>query len=136
MKPHLEEAELMLRLADRDLAAFHVLCRADEIHFSIVCFHAQQVIEKCLKAALFCRRIAFRRTHDLAMLSGLLLEHQVALPLSADELASLNPCAVMFRYDDVEFEIATLSPATLAEMVISTRRWADDVYRDAQNQES
>ena len=126
----------MLRLADRDLAAFNVLCRADEIHFSIVRFHAQQVIEKCLKAALFCHRIEFRRTHDLAMLSGLLAEHRVALPLSADQLASLNPCAVMLRYDDVEFEIPTLSPAALAEMAVSTRRWADDIYRDAQNLEA
>lgn len=136
MKPHLEEAGLMLRLADRDLAAFHVLCRADEIHYSIICFHAQQAIEKCLKAALFCHRIEFRRTHDLEMLSGLLAEHRIALPLSADQLASLNPCAVMLRYDDVEFEIATLGLADLSDMVVAMRQWADDVFRDAQSLET
>jgi HEPN domain-containing protein len=135
MKPHLDEAALMLRLADRDLAAFHVLCRADAIHYSIICFHAQQAIEKCLKAALFCHHIEFRRTHDLEMLSSLLTEHRIALPLSTDQLASLNPCAVMLRYDDVEFEVAAMGLADLRDMVLTTRRWADDVLRDAQRLE-
>jgi len=135
MKPHLDEAALMLRLADRDLAAFHVLCRADVIHYSIICFHAQQAIEKCLKAALFCHHIEFRRTHDLEMLSSLLTEHRIALPLSTDQLASLNPCAVMLRYDDVEFEVAAMGLADLRDMVLTTRRWADDVLRDAQRLE-
>ena len=53
MTPQLEEASVMLRLADRDIAALTVLCHSDEIHLSIICFHAQQAIEKCFKAALF-----------------------------------------------------------------------------------
>ena len=31
MMPHLDEAALMLRLADRDIAALDVLCRAEEV---------------------------------------------------------------------------------------------------------
>jgi hypothetical protein len=46
MMPHLDEAALMLRLADRDIAALDVLCRAEEVHLAILCFHAQQEIEK------------------------------------------------------------------------------------------
>lgn len=136
MKPHLDEARLMLRLADRDLAAFHVLCRADEIHYSIICFHAQQTIEKCLKAVLFCHHIEFRRTHDLEMLSSLLTEHRITLPLSAEQLASLSPCAVMLRYDDIEFEITTLRLDDLGDMVTTARRWAGGVFRDAQSLET
>jgi hypothetical protein len=45
MKPHIEEAFLSLRLADRDIKAFEVLSRDPEVHLAVVCFHAQQAIE-------------------------------------------------------------------------------------------
>ena len=51
MKPHLEEAWRSLRLADRDVQAFDIL-RASEAHVTIVGFHAQQAVEKSLKAAM------------------------------------------------------------------------------------
>ncbi len=67
----------MLRLADRDIAALDVLCRAEEVHLAILCFHAQQAIEKCFKAAPFCHLIEFRRTHDLQRLTDLLSETEL-----------------------------------------------------------
>jgi hypothetical protein len=39
-------------------------------------------------------------THDLAALGQTLLDRGTALPISVDELRSLNPFAVEFRYDD------------------------------------
>jgi HEPN domain-containing protein len=127
MKPHLEEAKRMLRLADRDIAAFGVLSRAEDIHLSVVCFHAQQAIEKCLKAALFCHRIEFRRTHDLDLLASLLADQGVPLPLTLDQLASVNPCAVMWRYDDSELDVVKVDPAELEQFVTETRRWASEL---------
>jgi HEPN domain-containing protein len=126
MKPHLEEAALMLRMADRDIAAFNVLSRAEDIHPTIICFHAQQAVEKCLKAVLFGHRIEFRRTHDLDLLSALLAQHEVSLPLTSDQLAALSPCAVIVRYDDVEIEIAGLDGQSLHEMITAARRWAEE----------
>lgn len=41
-----------------------------------------------------------RRTHDLAALGQAVLDQGTALPISVDELRSLNPFAVEFRYDD------------------------------------
>jgi hypothetical protein len=40
MKPHIEEALLSLRLADRDIKAFEVLSREKDVHLTVVCFHA------------------------------------------------------------------------------------------------
>lgn len=57
MKPHLEEAWRSLRLADRDIKAFDILRADPEAHLSIVCFHAQQAVEKSLKAVLSCTRL-------------------------------------------------------------------------------
>lgn len=136
MKPHLAEAATMLRLADRDYAAFTVLLNADEVHFSIICFHAQQAIEKCFKAALFCQRIEFRRTHDLQRLADLLAEHGVRVPLEPNQLAAINPCAVLLRYDDAETEVTSVDPAELSQMVTSTRVWAEALFQAAASAEA
>ncbi len=121
----------MLRMADRDIAAFTVLRQAAGIHPSIICFHAQQAIEKCFKAVLFYHRIEFGRTHDLVLLRAILDQHQIASSLSADQLASLSPCAVMLRYDEIEVEATMLDPQDLEEMVVAARRWAGDCLKDA-----
>ena len=47
MKPHIEEALLSLRLADRDIKAFEVLSNDPEVHLSVACFHAQQGALHC-----------------------------------------------------------------------------------------
>jgi HEPN domain-containing protein len=57
MKPHIEEALLSLRLADRDIKAFEVLSKDPEVHHTVACFHAQQAVEKSLKAVLFAYEI-------------------------------------------------------------------------------
>jgi HEPN domain-containing protein len=131
MKPHLEEAALMLRMADRDIVAFQVLSRAEDVHLSIVCFHAQQAIEKCFKAVLFCHLIEFRRTHDLFLLAELLNENEITVPLSVRQIATLNPCAVRLRYDDVEVEVEYITREELAEITTITRAWAERLFKAA-----
>lgn len=46
MTPQHEEALRALRLADRDIAVFERIKDVPEIHLSMVCFHAQQAVEK------------------------------------------------------------------------------------------
>lgn len=126
----------MLRLADRDIAALGVLSDSEDVHFSIICFHAQQAIEKCFKAALFCHRIGFRRTHDLQLLVDLLEEHGYPIPLAPDQLAALQPCAVLLRYDDAEIEVMNFTRAELGQMVSVVRTWAEGVFQTARNAET
>ena len=99
MTPQREEALRSLRLADRDVAAFEALLRHPEVPPAIACFHAQQAIEKCLKAVLFSRLVEFRRTHDLIELSDLLEGNGIQIPVASAWLKSLNPFAVAFRYE-------------------------------------
>lgn len=61
-------------------------------------FHAQQSIEKALKAVLSSSSVAFRRTHDLAELLDLITDHRLPSPPFADFLDELNPFAVEVRY--------------------------------------
>ncbi len=124
MKPHLEEAWRLLRLADRDIKAFEILKEAPDVHLSIVYFHAQQAVEKSLKAILSLQQIEFARTHDLVKLAHLLGDHGVTLPVTEDKLRRLNPFAVAFRYDNME--IAFISQEDMTDLVADIRRWAEE----------
>lgn len=53
MTPSVEEAHRFLDLARSDLEAFRVLAASGRVRPAIALFHAQQVAEKSLKAALF-----------------------------------------------------------------------------------
>ncbi|MEI7537965.1 MAG: HEPN domain-containing protein [Comamonadaceae bacterium] len=100
MTPALEEARRLLRLAVRDGDTFALLLPLPKATMAALGFHAQQAVEKALKAACTRYNIEVRRTHDLAALGQAVLDHGTALPVSVDELRSLNPFAVEFRYDD------------------------------------
>ena len=127
MTPVIEEARRYLQLADDDAAAFRGLLRLPEVKFRLACFHAQQSLEKILKAVLIAHGIEFQRTHDLHTLASLLLRNGVALPCSTNELTRLNPFAVTFRYDDSD--IPLIPPAEVERMVSAMRRWAGEAVK-------
>ena len=102
---------------------FDILMEEPEAHLSIVLFHAQQAVEKSLKAVLFSRQIEFRRTHDLTELAQLLCQEGVETPVGDDLLERLNPFAVTFRYDDMDIELMT--PEDVVELVAEVRKWAE-----------
>jgi HEPN domain-containing protein len=100
MSPQLEEARRLLRLAHRDRTAFAALAAAPEVALAVACFHAQQAVEKALKAVLCLHGVGYRRTHDLEELAGALADIGAVVPASADDLRRLTPYAVEFRYDE------------------------------------
>lgn len=129
MTPGHEEALRALRVADRDIVAFKVLKNSPEVSLASTCFFAQQAVEKCLKAVLFERGIAFTPIHDLARLALSLQEQGVAVPCSVDALRKLNPFAVTFRCDDTD--IPLISVAEVEEMVDTMRHWAREMVKES-----
>lgn len=84
--------------AEEDLtAAAHNLKLGRRCPAAIVCFHAQQCVEKYLKAVLTCEGVAFPKTHEIERLvSGL---PKPARPdLTLEEQALLTEYAVGPRY--------------------------------------
>ncbi|MBU1665376.1 MAG: HEPN domain-containing protein [Gammaproteobacteria bacterium] len=82
MTTSLDEARRYLHLAADDLAAFRALADLPHIRQALAYFHAQQSIEKCLKAVLFVQGIEFRKTHDLYELADKLEKAGITLPIS------------------------------------------------------
>jgi HEPN domain-containing protein len=83
--------------ADEDLAAAERLVALDDSLAAVVCFHAQQAVEKLLKALLIFAGVPFARTHDVIRLVQL-LPGDLAPPIPLADLAPLNRYAVEARY--------------------------------------
>lgn len=127
MTPALEEAQKLLRVAKADREVFAYLKPATHLRDAIVLFHAQQAIEKAIKAILTAHEIPFGRTHNLLALAALLAENGIATPETPDEVAALNPYAVLFRYDDDDIALVTRDEAD--RMVGSILTWADGLIK-------
>lgn len=67
--------------------------------YDTACFHAQQAVEKYLKAVLALSGRPIARTHDLEVLHAECLTVGISLPLDPFRLATLTPYAVQLRYD-------------------------------------
>lgn len=84
--------------ADEDLAAaVQLLKMGNRCPAATVGFHAQQCVEKCLKALLSARSVNFCKTHDVEILVGQLpVDIVVSLPVTAQR--TLTAYATVTRY--------------------------------------
>ena len=121
MTPQREEAARLLRLVRRDQAACSALLGAPGV--AVASFHAQQAVEKALKAVMCLRGLEYRRTHDLEELAGQLTDAGCATAVEEAELRLLTPYAVEYRYDDEAPEL--LAPAQALAIVASALAWAN-----------
>lgn len=112
-----ELAQVLLERARDDLAALEDLAANSKLADWVIGFHAQQCVEKCLKAVLAEREVAFQRQHDLIPLIELLEDDGGDLPSWLRDVADLDPYAAQLRYEEVGF------PEAL------DRRWALDIAR-------
>jgi len=69
-----------------------------EKQHDIICFLAQQCVEKLMKGVLIRRKVVPPHTHDLLKLSELLRRAIRGWSANEDELRALSRGAVVFRY--------------------------------------
>lgn len=113
-------ARALTQRAGEDLTALRRWAGDEEIADSVLGFHAQQAIEKSLKAVLASRDVEFARTHDLKYLIELLEDEGLSPPVDVAEVVALTEYAVGLRYDDpaeVEEPLERLRVVELAEAV-------------------
>jgi len=97
----LKEAERLLRAARSDLSATRVLMADASQANGVIGFHAQQAVEKAIKAVLVAGGVEITYTHDLGLLLDTLTEHALAAPELVQGADWLTPWAVAARYGAV-----------------------------------
>lgn len=117
------EAQMLLRAAQRDRKTIELLLQHSDAPFTSIGFHAQQYVEKLIKAVLVSNSVIFRRTHNLEELADLLSVHQIDLPLPRSRLSDLNPFAVTIRYEEIEIDI--IDTAELSGMLQRVNIWLE-----------
>jgi len=95
-----ELARVLLDKAAKDEAAVRILGAEREIADEVVGLHAQQAVEKSLKAALAWRGVDYRLTHDIAYLTELLEAAGVAVPAEVAAADALTPWAAEWPYEE------------------------------------
>jgi len=90
--------------AEGDYTVAATLWQAESAVYDAICFHAQQCIEKYLKAWLVEHESTFPKTHDLEALAKQCLPFLPDLALVMDELRLLTSFAVEIRYPGTSAE--------------------------------
>jgi len=100
----LDHARELLEMARRDLNALKGMQELDEsealLYFSdeVFGFHAQQAVEKCLKAAIASLGSSYPKSHDLLLLVDRLSELGEDVT-NLSTFVYLNPFAAQYRYE-------------------------------------
>jgi HEPN domain-containing protein len=115
-------AHALIDLAHQDLLVFRKLAADLDVGDTVLGFHAQQAVEKALKAVLAHAAVRHRRTHDIAELLDLLTDAGLPAPPHAEVLDELNPYAVEMRYGLIQPGVLDRQ-ATLA-MIDEVVAWA------------
>lgn len=116
MKGPVDHARGLLEKARHDLVAAEAILATGEA-FDMACFHAQQAVEKALKALLALEDVEYPLRHDLGELVALTVLRWPQVGEVADAILALGPFAVAVRYD------AAVSPsAGEAETALATAR--------------
>jgi len=126
MTPSREAASVFLKKAKDDQYVLVRLAEDPGAPLWTAGFHAQQAVEKAIKAVLTSMSIEFPRTHNLAMLVALLRQHEIDAPTEADRYSLLTPFGVAFRYDDFQEEDgAALDREWAPRCVAQAISWAE-----------
>jgi len=108
----LTQAQILVIKAAEDEKALEAAENSD----AILGFHAQQAVEKLMKALLSQKAVEFELTHNLERLERLLRVNQETLPATPIALLDLTDFAVVYRYD-LMFQVRPPSRAELIETV-------------------
>jgi HEPN domain-containing protein len=119
-----DHAQQLLQMATMDHVALMNMMDPENFKDEIFGFHAQQAIEKALKAWIAVRGLEYPKTHDVSGLIKILKTDGAELS-EFSHLEDYTPFAVQYRYE------LMMSDDALArnEVVEQTREFLDHVRR-------
>lgn len=104
--------------ADRGLA---------DVLYEDLCFDAQQAVEKCLKALLVHRKIAFPKTHAIGELLTLIQGSGIEVPEQLRAAAELTEYAVEARYPGLSEDVTEDEYRQAVELAERTVHWVEGI---------
>lgn len=133
MNPSLDHARALVARAQDDRYVLDRLASDEKAPMWVLGFHAQQAVEKALKAVLSLRAVEYPRTHNLSMLLELLRRSGAQLPPDGEDLARLIPFGVALRYEDVVGgETLSLDRDWAVRVVTRTLSWTTEMLHGAE----
>ena len=123
MSPH-ELSEMLLRKAAADEALVEKVLADPDIANELVGYHAQQAVEKLLKARLASLAVNYPKTHNLQTLVELLEAQGKPLPAELADLDLLTPFATIYRYEDPP-EAGNFDRGTARDVIRRLRAWVE-----------
>ena len=123
-------AAILARKAAEDATAVREFAANLDIADGIIGFHAQQAIEKWLKAVLASRSVDFEYTHDLRHLIALAGIGEDEAPFDLREAVDLTEYAVPLRYEDL-LDAEPLDRDATVNLVEEVGNWAVVQFSEA-----
>jgi len=119
-KVKLEFTRQWLAKAESDFNTSRHLIAGGESYAEGAAFHAQQAVEKYLKAFLVWHQVEFPKTHDIKRLLDLIASFDPVLAEALREAVTLTPYGVEYRYPgdypEVSVEDAKMSLKTAGQV--------------------
>jgi HEPN domain-containing protein len=119
-----EVSRILTEKATEDAIAVREFAGNADIADSIIGFHAQQAVEKWLKAVMANRGLKQTRTHDIDRLLEILASDGCELPPDGTRLDELTQYAVPLRYDQL-LDAEPLDCEATIRVVAEVGKWAD-----------
>lgn len=117
-------AKVLARKAEGDAKVARKLAPDPDIDDEAVGFHAQQAVEKWLKAGMALHGLEEARIHDLGRLLEILDSAGADPPPGADRLDDLSIYAVPLRYADL-LDAEPLDREATITLIDEVGKWAD-----------
>jgi len=117
--------ESWLSYARSDLALARVDA-SDDLLRDMLCFHAQQAVEKCIKAVLILTGVPFPRVHSIERLTDLL---PVSIRRTPELIGSagLTAYATTFRYPGGEEPTSEEEYQEAVRLAAAVLAWAEEI---------
>ncbi len=132
-----EQARLLLDKAREDAYVLRRLAEDANAPPSSLGFHAQQAVEKALKAVLAAHEVKYPFTHDLATLLRLVAHRNIEQPPDGEQLPRLSPYGTLWRYeaesDEGEYVVDRAWQTACVERTLS---WACSMLEGRQERQS
>jgi HEPN domain-containing protein len=117
-------ARVLARKAEGDAKAMRFLAPNPEIDDESIGFHAQQAIEKWIKAVMASAGLPEERIHDLSRLLDILAAAEIDAPPGSEWLDFLTVYAVPLRYDEL-LDLEPLDRDAVVTLVGEVGDWAN-----------